>query len=87
LQVTLTWANPGDAFKLAGLRIKSHGKIVAASRPKPASKIKVSVKAKSSTFAVLNVSHLRPGTLLFSVKGAKVSGGPVKVTTQVGGES
>ena len=83
LRVTLTWANPGDSFKLTGLRIKSHGKIVAVSRPKPASKIKVSVKAKSSTFTVLNVSHLRPGTLLFSVKAAKASG-TVKVTTQVG---
>jgi hypothetical protein len=84
LRVTLTWANPGDNFKLTGLRIKSHGKIVAASRPKPPAKIKVSVKAKSSTFTVLNVSHLRPGTLIFSVKGAKVSGSGVKVTTQVG---
>jgi hypothetical protein len=84
LRVTLTWAHPGDNFKLTGLRIKSHGKIVAASRPKPPAKIKVSVKAKSSTFTVLNVSHLRPGTLLFSVKGAKVSGSGVKVTTQVG---
>lgn len=87
LRVTLTWAHPGDAFTLTGLRIKSHGKIVAASRPMPASKIKVTVKAKSSTFSVLNVSHLRPGTLLFSVKGAKVAAGPVKVTTQVGSES
>ncbi len=86
LQVTLTWSHPGDNFKLTGLRIKSHGKIVAASRPKPAGKIKVSVKAKSSTFAVLSVSHLRPGTLQFSVKGAKVSGGTGKVTTQVGTE-
>lgn len=84
LRITLTWANPVDTFKLAGLRIKLHGKIVAASRPKPASKIKVTVKAKSSTFTVLNVSHLRPGTLLFDVKGAKVSGGALKVTTQVG---
>ncbi len=84
LRVTLTWANPGDSFKLGGLRIKSHGTIVAASRPKPAAKIGVTVKAKSSTFTVLNLSHLRPGTLLFSVKGAKVSGGSVKVTTQVG---
>jgi hypothetical protein len=32
------------------------------------------------------VSHLRPGTLFFGVKGAKVSGGTVKVTTQVAGE-
>jgi von Willebrand factor type A domain len=84
LRVTLTWSHPGDSFKLAGLRIKSHGKIVAVSRVKPAAKIKVSVKAKSSTFTVLNVGHLRPGTLLFSVKGAKVSGGTAKVTTQVG---
>jgi hypothetical protein len=84
LRVTLTWAHPGDSFKLAGLRIKLHGKIVAASRPKPAAKIKVTVKAKSSTFTVLNVTHLRPGTLLFDVKGAKVAAGPVKVTTQVG---
>ena len=43
------------------------------------------MKAKSSTFAVLNVSHLRPGTLIFAVKGAKVAGSSVKVTTQVGG--
>jgi hypothetical protein len=88
LKVTLTWSDPGDSFKLTGLRIKSHGKIVAAARPAPKpKKLKVSVAAKSSTFAVLKVSHLRPGTLFFGVKGTKVSGGTVKVTTQVGGES
>jgi hypothetical protein len=87
LQVTLTWAHPGDNFKLTGLRIKSHGKIVAAARPAPKpKKLKVTTSAKSSTFAVLKVSHLRPGTLFFGVKGAKVSGGTVKVTTQVAGE-
>jgi hypothetical protein len=88
LQVTLTWSNPGDNFKLTGLRIKSHGKIVAVARPLPKpKKLKVKTAAKSSTFAVLKVSHLRPGTLFFGVKGAKVSGGTVKVTTQVGGEA
>jgi hypothetical protein len=46
----------------------------------------VTTAAKSSTFAVLKVSHLRPGTLFFGVKGAKFSGGTVKVTTQVAGE-
>lgn len=88
LRVTLTWSNPGDNFKLTGLRIKSHGKIVAVARPLPKpKKLKVTTAAKSSTFAVLKVSHLRPGTLFFGVKGAKVSGGAVKVTTQVGGEA
>jgi hypothetical protein len=89
LRVTLTWAEPGDNFKLTGLRIKSHGRIVAAARPQKAPKPKklmVSVAAKSSTFTVLKVAHLRPGTLQFSVKAAKASG-PVKVTTQVGGET
>ncbi|MBS1888273.1 MAG: VWA domain-containing protein [Actinobacteria bacterium] len=88
LRVTLTWANPGDAFKLTGLRIKSHGQVVALSRPKRVkpTKLKVTTAAQSSTFTVLKVSHLRPGTLTFGVKAAKVSGGSVKVTTQVGGE-
>jgi hypothetical protein len=87
LRVTLTWANPGDNFKLTGLRIKSHGKIVAVARPLPKpKKLTLTTEAKSSTFAVVKVGHLRPGTLFFGVKGAKVSGGTVKVTTQVGGE-
>ena len=73
LRVTLMWANPGDSFKLTALRIKLHAKFVAASRPSSSSKIQSSVKAKCSTFTVLNVGHLRLGTLLFDVKGAKVS--------------
>jgi hypothetical protein len=89
LRVTLTWAEPGDNFKLTNLRIKSHGRIVAAARPqklpKP-KKLKVTVAAKSSTFTVLKVAHLTPGALQFAVKAAKASG-PVKVTTQVGGET
>jgi hypothetical protein len=87
LRVTLTWAEPGDVFKLTGLRIKSHGKVVALARPAKPKKLKVTTTAKSETFSVLKISHLRPGTLFFSVKGAKVSGGTVKVTTQLQGES
>jgi hypothetical protein len=89
LRVTLTWANPGDNFKLTGLRIKSHGRLVAAARPQKtpkSKKLKVTVSGKSSTFAVLKVTHLRPGTLQFVVTAAKASGA-VKVTTQVGGET
>ncbi len=89
LRVTLSWSNPGDNFTITGLRIKSHGKIIAAA-PRPAAKPKkltVTSTAKSSTFSVVKIGHLRPGTLFFSVKGAKVSDGAVKVTTQVGGES
>jgi von Willebrand factor type A domain len=87
LQVTLTWPTPGDVFKLSGLRIKSHGKVIAVGRAKPTpkpKKLNVTVKATSSTYTVLNVGHLRPGTLTFSVKAAKASG-KTKVTTQVGG--
>jgi hypothetical protein len=90
LRVTLTWAQPGDNFKLTGMRIMSHGRVVAAARPQKVAKpkkLKVTVAAASSTFTVLKVTHLRPGTLQFAVKGAKVSGGAVKVTTQVGGET
>ena len=87
LQVTLTWAKPGDVFKLGGLRIKSHGKVIAVGRAKPTPKPKkltLSTKAKSTTYTVFTVGHLRPGTLSFTVKAAKASGA-VKVTTQVGG--
>jgi hypothetical protein len=87
LRVTLTWANPGDNFKLTGLAVKSHGKIVAATGVQGTPKLNVTSVAKSSTFSVLKVGHLRPGTLQFAVKAAKVSGGSVKVTTQLGGES
>jgi von Willebrand factor type A domain len=89
LQVTLTWPTPGDVFKLGGLRIKSHGKVIAVGRAKPTPKPKkltLSTKAKSTTYTVFTVGHLRPGTLSFSVKAAKASGS-VKVTTQVGGGS
>lgn len=86
LRVTLTWANPGDVFKLAELRIKAHGKVVAAARPAKPKKLKVTTAAKSSTFSVLKIAHLRPGTLLFSVKATKASGA-VKVTTQLEDES
>ena len=85
LRVTLTWANPGDKFKLTGLRIKSHGKVVAVGRAAKPKKLKVTTAATSSTFSVLKISHLRPGTLLFSVKATKASGA-VKVTTQLEGE-
>lgn len=92
LAVTLTWSNPGDLFKLTGLRIKSHGQVVAAlSRPthkRPApkpKKLSVATTASSSTYTVLRIGHLRPGTLSFAVQGAKVASGTVKVTTQVQG--
>ena len=85
LQVALTWASPLDKFKISQLRLVSHGKIVAAARPKHIAKLKVK-KTVSSTFTLLKISGLRKGTLRFSVTAAKVgSGDPrVKLTTQVG---
>lgn len=83
LQIALSWASPQDRFKVTGLKLIAHGKVVAAARPKVA---KLGVKRSAgATFAVLKVSKLRKGTLRFKVKAAKVgSGGKVKLTTQVG---
>ena len=87
LQLTLTWADPANRFKVTGLRLVAHGKVVAAARPgrKPA-KLKVTTKASSNTFTVLQVSHLRRGTLRFAVKATKVGSGEPQatITTQVG---
>jgi hypothetical protein len=86
LQVTLTWASPQDHFKLSGLRLISHGKVAAVARPHKVAKLKVKVKARSSTFMVFQITHLRKGSLRFAVKATKVGSGETKasVTTQVG---
>lgn len=84
-QVTLTWASPQAHFKLRGLRLISHGKVVAAARPHKVAKLKLKVKARSSTFTVFQVRHLRKGRLRFAVKATKVGSGETKasVTTQI----
>ncbi|MGB7588395.1 MAG: hypothetical protein WBM00_06765 [Solirubrobacterales bacterium] len=84
VQITLTWSNPLDKFKLLGLKLLGHsGTIaVASSRHRPA-KLKVT-KTTSSTFAVIKVAGLRKGKLSFAVKAAKVGSGPkATLTTQV----
>lgn len=86
LQITLTWANPQDKFKLTGLRlVGKNGLLATASRQhrKP-SKLKVTTTT-SSTFTIVRVSKLKKGTLRFGVKAAKVaSGAKATLTTQVG---
>jgi hypothetical protein len=89
IQITLTWANPLDKFKVSGLRLTGpKGLIAVASRPKKPAKLKVS-KTVSSTFTVLKVSHLRKGNLHFAVKATSIGSGAPKVTltTQVGQSS
>lgn len=84
LQITLSWASPADKFKVAGIKLVAHGKVIGAARPHI---VKLKVKrTNSATFQVLKVSKLRKGTLRFVVKAAKIgSGAPkVKLTTQVG---
>jgi hypothetical protein len=80
LQITLSWANAADRFKLVGLRIVTpNGPDAVAS----ATKLKV-VKTTSSTFVILKVSRVRKGTLRFKVKATKVaSASKATVTTQV----
>jgi von Willebrand factor type A domain len=88
IQITLTWANPLDKFKLVGLRlVGKRGVLATASRKrhrKP-SKLKVTT-TNSKTFAIVRVSKLKKGKLRFKVKALKVSSGSPKatLTTQVG---
>ncbi|HWA53543.1 MAG TPA: VWA domain-containing protein [Solirubrobacterales bacterium] len=88
IQITLTWTSPLDKFKLSGLKLSNKGHLlaVAARRGKvrKPGKLKVSRKV-SSTFTVLQVSHLHKGQLSFKVRAAKVGSGEPKVslTTQV----
>jgi hypothetical protein len=81
LQITLSWANALDKFKLIGLRIVGpNGPVAVASR---AAKLKVT-KTSSATFVILKVSRVKKGTLRFKVKAKKVgSGAKATVTTQV----
>jgi hypothetical protein len=94
IQITLTWANPSDRFRLYGLKIVAGGQTVAvasssssasASRRRHRRPGKLGVKqTTSSTFTVLNVSHLRKGRLRFKVQAAKLRSGPeATLTTQV----
>ena len=87
VQITLTWTDPSDKFKLTGLRLVGKNGLVAvasAKRKRPPSKLKVT-KTTSSTFTILKISKLRKGTLRFKVKGAKVdSAAKATLTTQVG---
>jgi hypothetical protein len=83
VQITLTWANPADKFKLTGLRLVGKNGLLAVASRKPG-KLKVT-KTISSTFTILKISKLRKGTLRFKVKGAKVdSAAKATLTTQVG---
>jgi hypothetical protein len=83
IQITLTWANPLDKFKLIGLQLLGkHGLLATASR-KPG-KLKVTTTT-SSTFSILRVSKLKKGKLRFKVKALQVgSGSKATLTTQVG---
>lgn len=86
VQITLTWTNPVDKFKLSGLRLVGKNGLVAVASRKPG-KLKVT-KTTSSTFTIVKVSKLRKGTLRFKVKGAKVdSASKATLTTQVGQSS
>lgn len=73
IQITLTWTSALDKFKISGLKLINKGP-----------KLKISRKV-SSTFTVLQVSHLHKGRLNFKVRAAKVGSGEPKVslTTQV----
>jgi hypothetical protein len=95
VQITLTWANPIDRFKLYGLKVVAGGQVVAKASASSATasrrgrrhrkprKLKVEQKT-SSTFTVIKVKHLRKGRLRFKLRGAKVASAPeATLITQV----
>jgi hypothetical protein len=83
VQVVLTWASPKDRFKLSGFKLVQGKRLIALGRRQPR-KLKVTVKASSETFTIVQVSGLSRGKLHFKVRASKIgSGSPkVKVTTQ-----
>jgi hypothetical protein len=94
IQIALTWGSPLDKFKVYGLRLVGQGGVLAvASRkapPKQQKPAKLKVKrTTSATFTILDVSHLKKGTLRFKVKAIKIGSGVPKatLTTQVGQKS
>lgn len=81
-QLTLSWGSPLDAFTISQLQEVRKGKLVAVAAKRR--KLKV-VTRQGSTFLVVKVSKLVPGTLRFKVKATKIGSGAPKVslTTQV----
>jgi hypothetical protein len=81
-KVALTWSSPLDAFTISAIKVVSHGKVVAkAARVR---KLKVT-RTASSTYVLVQISHLVKGTLKFKVKATRVGSGVPKatLTTQV----
>jgi hypothetical protein len=85
IHIALTWSSPLDVFKISGLRLVGpKGVIAVAARRHKPRKLKVTRKT-STTFTLLDVSHLSKGVLHFSVKATKVGSGlpQATLTTQV----
>jgi hypothetical protein len=82
VQLALSWASPLDRFKITGIRIVRHGKVVATGSR--VHKLKLSVRT-GSTFAVVKLSRLVRGKLRFKVKATTIGSGQPKatLTTQV----
>jgi hypothetical protein len=82
VQLALSWTSPLDRFKVSGIRIVRHGKVVATGAR--VRKLAVSVHT-GSTFAVVKVSRLVRGKLRFKVRATTIGSGQPKVmlTTQV----
>jgi hypothetical protein len=83
-QLALSWTSPLDRFRISGLKVVRHGRVVARPARKRIRKLKVNVRT-GSTFAVVKVSRLVKGTLRFKVSATTIGSGQPKVTltTQV----
>jgi hypothetical protein len=85
VQIALTWSSPHDKFKIASLKLVSHGRTVAQAARQKVRKLKVK-RTTSPTFTLLTVSNLTKGKLKIKVKATTIGSGQrrVTVTTQVG---
>lgn len=81
-QLTLSWSSPLDAFAISNIQEVRKGRTVASAARKHKLRI---VTRKGSTFLVVKLSKLLPGTLRFKVRATKLGSGSPKVTltTQV----
>lgn len=82
IQLTLSWGSPLDAFTIGSLKEVSKGRTVATGAK--VRKLKVT-RRSGTTFTVVKVTGVVPGSLRFSVKPTKLGSGAPKVslTTQV----
>lgn len=89
ISIAITWSDPADAFDLRNVRVvrtktvRRNGKRIKRTVTVRRSKQLKIVERRGATFLTLRVGKVKPGTLVFQVRGKSVTSAPkVTVTTQ-----